>query len=422
MTPSRGLSGRKSSEVKSSTDYWQLFRAGDFGEKWNSSKLIVKEGKRAIAPLLKILEDPTADAETHWFTIRTLGNFPEPQVIAAIAAQIGPNPQYSQRTAEQTTELSNFAIETLAAMGPPAIEVLTQLLNAPPQRLLAAKALNQIRSTGVIPAMIAIAEDEDAKVRYYAIDALGSFHNPLITPVLIKAIKDPSASVRKATVMALGRRPDLQTTFDLSQKLEPLLWDIDISVCCQTALALGRLGAGDMVSTLQQVLLSDNTPKVLCLDIIRALAWYCEIPTLSNPTSQQAYSTLSQALRHFSAIENSLITLTEERQQILVAIVRVFGELNHSSMANAAIQCLIDFLQVPPDSLPVIQATIMALADLAQPQAFEPLLPFLNHREEAVPMHTIAALKRLDPDHSFERVKKYLNGFPDRETEILDLW
>ena len=181
MPPSRGLSGVESSNLKDRVDHWRHFKTGDFGQKWNSSKLIVREGKDAIAPLLQILNDPDADAETHWFTIRALGNFPEPEVITAIAAQIGDQPCYPKRTTEQTAELSAFAIETLAAMGSLAIEVLSHLLQNPERRLLAAKALNQVRSSGIIPAMVSVADDQDPMVRYYAVDALGSFHNAAVT-------------------------------------------------------------------------------------------------------------------------------------------------------------------------------------------------------------------------------------------------
>lgn len=432
MTPSRGLRRKESSELQGSTDHWIRFKTGDFGEKWNSSKLIVKEGKRAIAPLIALLRDPTADAETHWFTIRALGSFPDPQVITAIASQIGPTCQHEQRTAEQATELNNFAIETLAAMGTIAIDVLTQLLQSPQQRLLAAKALNQIRSTGVIPAMVSIAQDEDATVRYYAIDALGSFHNPVVTRVLIDALSDPAPTVRKAAVMALGRRPDLQTSCQLSQQIQPLLWDIDVTVCCQAALALGRLGAEDTIATLHQVLMSINTPLVLRLDIVRALAWYCDdtnrsgYPESSRQAPQLAYGTLKQALQDFAAAhsiaskQNTTSLSFEEIEQILVAIVRVLGNLR--PVADIVTQNLITFLKTQPASVAVTQSTIMALADLTQPQAFEALLPLLNHRAEAIPIHTIAALKRLDPEHSFERVTQYLDKFSDGGADILELW
>ncbi|MBT9311659.1 HEAT repeat domain-containing protein [Leptothoe kymatousa] len=429
MPPARGFKGTEYSQPTSpSGDYWQSFKTGDFKEKWNSSKLIVKEGKGAIAPLLQLLHDPTADAETHWFTIRALGSFPDPQVIQAIAAQIGPACQVQQRTAEQATELSNFAIETLAAMGPMAVDVLTQLLKTSEQRLLAAKALNQIRSNSIIPAMVSITKDEDATVRYYAIDALGSFHNPIVTPVLIDALKDPAASVRKAAVMALGRRHDLYTDCQLSQRLKPLLWDLDVTVCRQAALALGRLGAGDMVDTLHQLLLSANTPLVLRLDILRALAWCCDKASADaaqshalNQAPQRAYDALTQSLQAFANPKAPLDTLTtEELNQLLVAIIHILGDspINQETSSHS----LIAYLASPPHTLAVVQAIIMALANLAQPDAFEALLPLLTHTADIIPIHTIAALKRLDPNLSAERVHQYLDNFPDHKANVLQFW
>lgn len=407
-------------------DHWQQFKAGDFQEKWNSSKLIVKEGNAAITPLLELLQNPTADFETHWFTIRALGNFPEPEVVTAIAAQIGAADHY-QRTPEQALELSNFAIETLAAMGTAAVDVLTKLLQDPQQRLLAAKALNQIRSNKVIPAMASIVNDGNATVRYYAIDALGSFHSPVVTPLLLAALTDPAAPVRKASVMALGRRRDLYVEHRVGDRLQPLLWDVNVDVCCQTALALGRLGADAQVPDLQKILRSNHTPQPLRIDTIRALAWCCDSANRSDSSARSAdqtaatqlaaYGALTQSLEYFATCPAEL--LPEEVEQVLVAIVRVLADMH--SMAQPVTHCLMKLLDQQP-SVAIAQATIMALADLGQPQTFEALLPLLNHQAEVIQIHAIAALKRLDPDHSLDRVTQFLGQFPKCKAAILDLW
>ena len=433
MPPSRSCSKVEPSNLQNRVDHWQSFKTGDFSQKWNSSKLIVREGQDAIAPLLRLLNDPTADAETHWFTIRALGNFSAPEVIAALAAQIDNTSSYINRTPEQTVELSEFVIETLAAMGTLAIDVLSQLLQNPQRRLLAAKALNQVRSSGVIPAMVSIANDDDAMVRYYAVDALGSFHSAAVTPVLLTALSDLSATVRKAAVMALGRRQDLQERHQLSQHIRPLLWDIDLAVSCQAALALGRLRADDTLEALQQILVSEHTPLALRIDTVRALEWYCDSTAstastlMDNTPTGKAFAVLTQALTEFgSDLKNqggdSDQGLTpQENAQILVAIIRVLGDLRHSSMSQDATKILSQQIQYQPPAI-VLQAITMALASLGQPQAFDALLPLLNHPADAVPIHTIAALKRLDPDHSLHRVTTYLNRFPDHQADILNLW
>ena len=431
MPPSRGLSGvEPSGNLQNNFDHWQRFKQGDFKQKWNSSKLIVKEGERAIAPLLELLNDPTADAETHWFTIRALGNFPnDPQVVAALSAQISDTSHYTNRTREQTAELSAFAIETLAAMGALAIEVLSQLLKNPQQRLQAAKALNQVRSSGVIPALVSVANDDDARVRYYAIDALGSFHSAIVTPILLAALNDLSASVRKAAVMALGRRRDLQTRHPLSQRIRPLLWDIDMAVSCQAALALGRLGADDTIDDLQQVLLSEHTPMALRIDTVRALGWCCDRASTDtkSQSTNRAFTLLTHALTSFGEVTDQAIgghvqTLTaQEKAKIQIAIVRVLGDLRQSSLVHNATEVLIKYLQHQP-AIPVIQAIIMALAGLEQPQAFDALLPLLKHPADAIPIHAIAALKQLDPDNSLQRAADYISHLPEQSTDVLNLW
>ena len=425
MPPSKGLGQVKQSGLQSGrVDPWQHFRTGDFKQRWDSSKLIVRQGRDAIAPLLALLGDPTADSETHWFTIRALGHFPEPEVIAALAAQIGEAPAYVHRTPEQSAELSAFSIETLAAMGGAAIDVLSQLLQVPQQRLLAAKALNQVRSSGVIPAMISIATDGDERVRYYAIDALGSFHSDAVTPVLLAALGDPASAVRKAAVMALGRRRDLPASHQLSQRLQPLLWDIDLAVSAQTALALGRLGADDTITALERVLLSEHTPMVLRMDTVRALAWWCDRPgSLSVNRVDRAFTLLAQALRQFGYHPDSTDTGRPGPMDpaVLVAIVRVLGNIRCEAMAPKASQILIEQLQ-RSSPLVVTQAVIMALANLGQPQAFDVLLPLLSYPADAVPIHVIAALKRLDPEHSLTRVTAYLGGVSPCQSDILKLW
>ncbi|MBX2865324.1 MAG: HEAT repeat domain-containing protein [Leptolyngbyaceae cyanobacterium MAG.088] len=434
MPPSRCLSGVEPSNLQNRVDHWQRFKTGDFKQKWNSSKLIVKEGDSAIAPLLELLDDPTADAETHWFTIRALGNFPgEPEVIAALATQVNNDAScYANRTSEQAAELSAFVIETLAAMGTSAIDVLSQLLEDPQRRLLAAKALNRVRSSGIIPAMVRVANDNDAMVRYYAVDALGSFHSSTVTPVLLAALKDLSAAVRKVAVMALGRRRDLQESYQLSQQLQPLLWDIDVAVSCQAALALGRLGADDTITSLKSVLLSEHTPMALRIDTVRALGWYCDFAsvhgqtTTANGTVNKAFTVLTDTLtccRDGDAnTQNAPQGLTaQERAKLQITIIRVLGDLRRSLLANQATDVLIHHLE---EQLPisVIQVLIMALANLKQPQAFDALMPLLNHPAETIPIHAIAALKQLDPEDNLSRVTDYINGLSDDLTDILNFW
>ncbi|MEO0868616.1 MAG: hypothetical protein AAFY17_09240, partial [Cyanobacteria bacterium J06642_11] len=162
----------------------------------------------------------------------------------------------------------------------------------------------------------------------------------------------------------------------------------------------------------------------------RALAWCCDSINSDGPVSPdlfqsahpKAYEALLLVLDKFASPLNDAEPLLppEDNQKVLVAVVQVLGNL--PALTDTSTPHLIELLQKQPAALSVIQSTIMALASLAHAQSFEALLSLLHHQEEAIPIYTIAALKRLDPDHSLRRVRQYLNQFPDLEASILELW
>lgn len=394
--------------------HWQGFKTGDFKQKWDSSKQIIARGRSEVSALLALLEDPATDGETRWFTIRALGHFPDPTVIAALVTHMDSIAGQAELSEDQAAELSSFTIETLAAMGPLAVEVLSRFLTSPRQRRSAAKALNQIRSSQIIPAMATVVDDDDALVRYYAIDALGSFHNSAVTPLLIAALRDRASRVRKAAVMALGRRRDLQTEQQLSQKIEPLLWDISVDVSCQAALALGRLGDSRSLPKLEQVLLAATTPLALRIDAVRALGWYQD----RSSSDRQLLDLLARLLR--TAIANQSEELPPaDATAVAVAIVQAVA--NYRRCRDLATDILLEHLTL--DTSPnILQPLIMALASLGAPQTFEALLPLLYHSSELIAIHTIAALKQLDRDGSYGRVQAYVSTQPHSCHQALELW
>ncbi len=85
-------------------------------------------------------------------------------------------------------------------------------------------------------------DDSDSGVRAAVIEALGSFHDPRIPPVLIQALKDPAAMVRQAAVIGLSVRTELVPELDLVNRFTEHLWDLNVQVCQQSAIALGRIG------------------------------------------------------------------------------------------------------------------------------------------------------------------------------------
>jgi len=242
----------------------EILIAGDFQERWDVAKIFPALGKRAIAPLIAILSDEDAEEELHWFGARILGDFNDPAVISAMVELL--------KNAE-SEDLSAIAVTALASLGKDAIAALTNLLNQEEWRLLAVLGLANIRTKEVISPFLAVVNDPQVQVRAAAIEALGSFHDPRIPSVLIAALKDVAAIVRKEAVIALGVRTDLRDKLDLVNVLKPLLWDFNIEVCQQAAIALGRLGSDAAVDALFQLWQSSVTPLPLQLEAIRSLGW-----------------------------------------------------------------------------------------------------------------------------------------------------
>jgi HEAT repeat protein len=341
-----------------------VLAVGDFQERWEVAKMFPKLGTIAIAPLIEILEDDEADLELRWFTTRILGEFNHPSVITTLVDLL--------KTAEDE-DLAAMAATTLSHLGNSAVDALANLLPNPETRSLATTALSQIRRPEIIAPLLSVVHDPQVSVRATAIEALSSFHDPRIPPVLLNALDDRAAIVRKEAVIGLGLRSDLQEELDLLNRLKPLLYDFNIEVCQQTAIALGRLGTDQAVVALFDVLKSPATPVPLQLDIIRALGWVGSAKTLDYLQPTLAQSSLECALE----------------------VVRVLGRFEQPLKTKAA-QILGDFLNSEHPTAratPIKQAVAQAWGQLGDVNAIDALVGLLADPVDSVRFHAIAALK-----------------------------
>ncbi|MDJ0576143.1 MAG: HEAT repeat domain-containing protein [Xenococcaceae cyanobacterium MO_234.B1] len=356
-------------------DIWQkvlnlalevLFK-GDFPQKWGIAKLFPVLGKQVVMPLVTILEDEAVDPEVHWFAVRILGEFKEPVVVIALAELL-------QTTEEE--DLASIASRTLAHIGKPAIEVLTNLLEQPKYRLFAVRSLAHIRSPQTITALLKATQDPQPEIRAIAIEALGSFHEDPIPYKLITALKDTSSLVRKEAVAALGYRQDIATELDLIEHLQPLLYDLNSVVCHQTAIALGRMQHQKSATALFRVLQSPHTPFDLQLTIVRALGW-SEI--------ELALDYLQQAL-------------PEAEKLVCQEIIAVLGRILEPKLKAKATNILIDFANAYPDKINEYQLKAVlatSLGELGQATARDTLKQLETDPEPKIKLHAIAALKKL---------------------------
>ncbi len=361
----------------------QSLEYGDFQDRWDIAKLIPSFGVVAIAPLLALLQDEDADSEAQWFAIRILSSFNHPAVVTALVDLL---------KTSTNEDLNGMAVTTLAAMGGGAIEILTQLVDQDNTRRLAIQTLAQIRRPETVPLLITVANDSDSQVRAMAIEALSSFHAPDITQTLIQALRDPSTTVRQAAVIGLGFCTAESTELDLVSHLQPLLLDLNLEVCRQTAIALGRLGTPAATQILFQTLQSLTTPEALALELVRALGWI---------GTSDALHCLQRSLIKIPLAESA-------RQEILV----VLGRVDHPDRKRQATQILLDLLHQEGTfkSASARRAIALALGQLGDLVALDPLINLLADPHVSVRLHVISALKTLAPEVAHQRLEQRVHS------------
>ncbi|BAY14263.1 HEAT repeat-containing PBS lyase [Nostoc sp. HK-01] len=348
-----------------------ILEMGDFQQRWDISKVLLRLGNIAISPLISILEDEDTEEELRWYAARTLGEFQHPEAIAPLVELL--------KTSEDE-ELKAIAATALGQMGSLAITELSQLLKQDDTRLLAVRSLAYIRTPETITPLLSVVQDAEVAVRVTALEALSSFHDQRVTPVLLQALDDVVAAVRRIAVLGLGFRPDLNSELDLVTRLQTKLYDFNIEVCCAAATALSRLGGDAATHHLFIVLMSPHTPTTLQLEIIPALVW---VGTLSG---------LKYLQQAFNQIQS---------EKVWQEIVTVLGRVEKPHLATKATEILLEFLNShhPATEITNIKSAIaLSLGQLGNQQAIPSLTTLVKDSNEQVRLHAIAALKKLAPE------------------------
>jgi HEAT repeat protein len=344
---------------------FSLFEQGDFQQRWDFAKLFPKFGQQAIAPLLAIWEDETEEVELRWFAGRTLGYFPQPEVVFSLVKIL-------QETEEN--ELLTVASESLGNLGHKAVVSLSQLLTGDENtRFLVIKALTQIRSSETISPLLSMVNDPNPEIRALVVESLGSFHQEEITQILLESLQDKAAKVRKEAVIALGFRHETEITPEIVAKIKPLLFDLNPEVCQQTVLSLGRIRTKDAIDSLFSVLKSPNTPDWLKIPIVRALSW-CE--------NAEAIAYLGESL-------NWIDVQTSEE------IIFNLGKQVDNKLKNQASDILINYLYSENKTIQIKQKIAVSLGNLGIKTARKALEMLSKDKEKTVQLHANYALKQL---------------------------
>jgi HEAT repeat protein len=348
----------------------KMLMEGDFPHKWEIAKIFPLLGQEIITPLGALVLDEIIEVEVRWFICQILGNCAQQSVVFTLV-------QLLQQS--QESELIIIAAKTLSKIGDRAIDALADLLSQPEYCLLAANSLSYIHSAATIPPLLAITTNEDAELRAIAIKTLGSFHDPRVSPVLIAALKDQASTVRKESAIALGFRPDLCQEVNLVKHLQPLLYDLNLEVCSQAAISLGRMQQLTATKALFKVLQADTTPLRLKSDLVKALAW-------SNLSSGITY------------LEQALINASE---LIIQEIIVVLGRTTTPKLKEESAQVLINFWQQQPSppqllSPAIRQALANSLGALGDRSAQPILEQLATDSDRKVQIHALAALKKIN--------------------------
>ena len=373
---------------------------GDFHSKWNAAKQFSKRldnwGDRPAEPLIQRLQIES-DPDNQCFLVRALSQFEQPAVVEAIAHLLVTTPAETVQTE---------ATKALTALGNSAIGPLAQLLasNRLPQQILATRALAHIRRTAVIDPLLSVATHPNGQLRAIALEALGSFHDPRITPLLIAAIQDEPAIAQEA-IRTLGRRSDLVSKTDLATPLSQALESPHEAVAKESAIALGRLRTPTAIRSLS-ALLSQPKPTPVKIAAVRALGWI---------GSAAAIEALAEAFSY-----EAPVIMPDVQQEI----ARSLSQVNNADLRTIATPPLLNWLSTYAaaqnqsqrhaaasriDTFSLKQSIITALARLSARSALDSLVQTLSDPDPRIRIHSLSALKQIDPNAAQVKVQDYLS-------------
>ncbi|MCL2927267.1 MAG: HEAT repeat domain-containing protein [Trichodesmium sp. St16_bin4-tuft] len=361
----------------------KVLENGDFQEKWDINKLFKQIGKPAIAPLIEIINTQEIDPEERWFITRILAEFNTEEFLEVMGNIV---------IRSKPRDLQEIAAEIRANCGNSGVDLLTNLLAKPELKLLVIKALAKINCISMIPALLTFVKDENYEVRIMGISALNNYCDSRIPIVLISVLKDTVAKVRKAAVISLASYANLHQELGLVKLLQPLLWDMDVEVSQQAAIALGKIGTNLAATALYELLKTATVPIFLKIDAVHALG---------RIETQVSLEYLRNLLEYNFLVEDY------DMAQIVNEIITALGKLEKPELKLQATDILIEFITSHNSNLENIcvkKSLALALGYLGNIHALESLIQLLEDEDNSVILHSVAAMKQLDPEKAYQRL------------------
>lgn len=155
---------------------------------------LIELGEEAIPALLDLTN--SADVDARWWAVRTLAQSPRARTVWLVPFLIDPAPEVRQCAAlglaqqgkpdesaaqpliralsDEDTLVGNLAVKALVNIGKPAVLSLIETVNSGSQsaRILALRALVEIRDPRAIPVMMQVMDEDSALLQHWAKEGL----------------------------------------------------------------------------------------------------------------------------------------------------------------------------------------------------------------------------------------------------------
>lgn len=245
------------------------------------------------------------------------------------------------------------AIDSLANIGVAAIDPLFTTLNEPDPnvRKASVQALAKIRDKRAIEPLIAALKDSYHIIREEAVEALEKIDDPRVVEPLIAALSDSEERVRRQAAQALSERADIRA-------LDPLIKVLDDQTDFSRGVRLYREAIAKAVARALGKIGDARAVEPL----VRLLK--------SGVSKQEAAEALGK-IADAQAAEALVTALNDKDSNVRMTITHALVKIG-----AGAVEPLLAALK--QDNVTLTKAAANALAKIGDRRAIEPLIPFLR--------------------------------------------
>lgn len=360
------------------------------------------EDRRAIQPLIKLLEDENfrVQQKTCW----ALGKMGDEAVLPLLAI-------LNNRGAKIRAEAAN-ALGDLRDIR--AVEPLTAALREhnPRLRAGAAEALGNIGDRSAVRPLIEALNDRESGIRKEAAEALGKIRDENSLEPLVRTLQDMNTEIRNTVVKSLANfgEPAVE---NLIEALKFKTWFVREGA----AVALGEIGDNRAVQPLLEALKDEN--EYVRSEAAKALgktgdkkAYYPVLRLLLDSERGAVRAAAAEALGSLQderAVQNLIASLRDKD-----ADVSEKSALALAKIGEPALEGLLEVIKLLSNS-DIRDKAVIALGNIGDPRAVVPMLPLLRDRNPKVCERTAEMLGQIpDPRAIGHILKACEGGFLDK--------